>query len=77
MEGLARAAVRTAEAGKIPDSAICLGMNIVISSRRRAEEKRTPSWRLSLREAFWSGPIAINTVEANGRHHEVFATSGG
>jgi cyclopropane-fatty-acyl-phospholipid synthase len=71
MESLARAAVRTAEAGMIPDSAIRLGMNFVISSRRRSEEKRTPSWRLSLREEFWSGPIAINAVEANGQHYEV------
>lgn len=71
MDTLVNALIRAAEEGRIPDPAVRVGMNRVISSRRSAEMKRQPESRADLRQGLWSGPIAISTSEANGQHYEV------
>jgi cyclopropane-fatty-acyl-phospholipid synthase len=71
MDALVNKAIEAAERGRVPDAAIRLGMNRLISARRRTELKRASEWRTGLRQDLWSGPIAISTTEANGQHYEV------
>lgn len=71
MDTLAYKAIRAAEEGRIPDGAIRFGMDRVIAARRRKEKNRSPAWRVRQRRELWSGPIAVNTIDANSQHYEV------
>lgn len=71
MDGLVRTAVAAAERGILADVVIRRGMDRVIAARLRSEADRDPESKEALRAMLWSGPIAINTSDANEQHYEV------
>lgn len=63
-------AIRLAESGRIPDSAVRLGIRRLIRQRLR-EEARHPLRRQELLAELRSGPISRESARANEQHYEV------